>query len=391
MIAVLQNNYKDGGGGTPTRIQAISLTATAGAASAWRVVHGRFFTLPMPYLGDFTASSDTITNVGQGDGTIALTSGVTVATNTTNGSPVVAVSSASGIMVNALVTGTGIPAGAKVVSIAGTNVTLSANATATGSGVSITFSNVLLPSDTLFLGHQRRPLLTETGGLIMGHEPGRQDDQGERNRRVQRVARAAQPLHPRAARQRVTGRRGRRRRSGGPGSPARRKKMALIIAEPPALAVPLAEVKAFLRIGTSEEDALLAGLVRGAAETCEAFTGRALIARPVEETLPAARAWTRLGATPVRAIEAVAALAPDGMAEPLPAGDYAIDIDAAGDGWVRLLGGRRRRGASASPIGRAWRPARTGSRRRCATASSGWRRISIRIATGRRAWGRQRR
>jgi len=115
--------------------------------------------------------------------------------------------------------------------------------------------------------------------------------------------------------------------------------MALVVAEPPALAVPLNEVKAFLRIGTSEEDALLAGLVRGAVDMCEAFTGRALIARTVEEILPAARAWTRLGAAPVLAIDGVAGLAPDGTAEPLPAADYAIDIDAAGDGWVRLIGG----------------------------------------------------
>jgi len=126
--------------------------------------------------------------------------------------------------------------------------------------------------------------------------------------------------------------------------------MAIVVAEPPALAVPLAEVKAFLRIGTSEEDALIAGLVRSAAETCEAFTGRALIARPVEETLRAARAWIRLGATPVRSIEQVARLDPDGLPEPLPAVDYAIDIDAAGDGWVRLPGA-----GGVLPTGRAGR------------------------------------
>lgn len=111
----------------------------------------------------------------------------------------------------------------------------------------------------------------------------------------------------------------------------------LEIKEPPALPVPLAEVKAFLRIGTSEEDALLAGLVRGAAETCEAFTGRSLVARDVEEILPATSAWTRLGAAPVLAIEDLAALDRYGEAEVLGAADYAIDIDAAGDGWMRVL------------------------------------------------------
>jgi uncharacterized phiE125 gp8 family phage protein len=113
--------------------------------------------------------------------------------------------------------------------------------------------------------------------------------------------------------------------------------MGTIIAEAPAAPVPLAEVKAFLRIGTCEEDALLAGLVRAAADICEAFTGRALLMRGVEEMLPASRAWTRLGAAPVAAIEAVALVGADGAATPLTAGDYAIDIDAAGDGWVRLL------------------------------------------------------
>ena len=112
--------------------------------------------------------------------------------------------------------------------------------------------------------------------------------------------------------------------------------MSVEMKAPPALPVPLAEVKAFLRIGTSEEDALLAGLVRGAAETCEAFTGRALVARDLEEILPASSAWTRLGAAPVLAIDAVAALDRDGEAQALPAEAYAIDIDAAGDGWVRV-------------------------------------------------------
>jgi len=113
--------------------------------------------------------------------------------------------------------------------------------------------------------------------------------------------------------------------------------MGTIVSEAPAASIPLAEIKAFLRIATSEEDALLAGLVRAAADTCEAFTGRALIVRAVEETLAASTAWSRLGAAPVVAIESVAALAADGIATALAAGDYGIDIDAAGEGWVRLL------------------------------------------------------
>jgi uncharacterized phiE125 gp8 family phage protein len=113
--------------------------------------------------------------------------------------------------------------------------------------------------------------------------------------------------------------------------------MGTIMAEPAPLPIPLAELKAFLRIAVSEEDALLAGLARAAADMCEAFTGRALIERAVAEVLAAAPQWTRLGAAPVRAILAVEALDEGGTAAALAAAAYAVDIDASGDGWVRLL------------------------------------------------------
>lgn len=113
--------------------------------------------------------------------------------------------------------------------------------------------------------------------------------------------------------------------------------MGVLTAEAPPPPAPLAELKALLRIGTGEEDALLAGLLRAAADMCEAFTGRALLTRAVDETMRASRAWTRLGAAPVAAIEAVALIGADGAATPLGAGDYGVDIDPAGEGWVRLL------------------------------------------------------
>jgi uncharacterized phiE125 gp8 family phage protein len=135
--------------------------------------------------------------------------------------------------------------------------------------------------------------------------------------------------------------------------------MGGMVVQAPALPVALAEVKAFLRVTASDEDALIAGLVRAAADNCEAFTGRALIDRAVQEVLTASAAWTRLGATPVRAIESVAALGADGGATVLGAEAYAIDIDAAGEGWVRVLdaGGAKtvrvayRAGMAADPNG----------------------------------------
>jgi uncharacterized phiE125 gp8 family phage protein len=116
-----------------------------------------------------------------------------------------------------------------------------------------------------------------------------------------------------------------------------------IATAPEVLPVSLAELKAEARIATSEEDALLAGFARSAVELCESFTGTLLIARPVSEVVPASTAWTRLGATPVRAIETVAALGPDGTETALTADGYAIDIDAVGEGWVRLFAARPER------------------------------------------------
>lgn len=110
---------------------------------------------------------------------------------------------------------------------------------------------------------------------------------------------------------------------------------ALTIA-PGDLPVALDEVKAMLRIASGDEDALIAGLVRSAADLCERFTGRLLIARAVNETLARRTGWQRLGAAPVQAIDAVAALDAAGEATPLGIGDYSIDIDASGEGWVRL-------------------------------------------------------
>jgi uncharacterized phiE125 gp8 family phage protein len=106
------------------------------------------------------------------------------------------------------------------------------------------------------------------------------------------------------------------------------------IAEP-ALSLP--EVQAFVRIERGEEEALLAGMVRTATALCEAFINRVLITRPFTETLTANGQWQRMTLSPVRSIDAVEAVAGDGSAAALAPEAYAVDIDAAGDGWVRLI------------------------------------------------------
>lgn len=98
-----------------------------------------------------------------------------------------------------------------------------------------------------------------------------------------------------------------------------------------------AEARALLRIGAGEEAGLLARLVDEACALAEQFTGQILIARAITEAVPGATRWHRLKATPVRAINGVTR-----HGEALPPDRHAIDIDASGDGWVRMLspGGR---------------------------------------------------
>jgi uncharacterized phiE125 gp8 family phage protein len=100
--------------------------------------------------------------------------------------------------------------------------------------------------------------------------------------------------------------------------------------------VTLSEAQAYLRIETGEEEALLSGLVRTASALCEAFIDQAVIARAFECDMEASCSWQRLPVTPVRSIGEVDSIALDGTATPLAPGSYSVDIDAAGDGWVRL-------------------------------------------------------
>ena len=102
-------------------------------------------------------------------------------------------------------------------------------------------------------------------------------------------------------------------------------------------ALSLSEAQAFVRVETGEEEALLAGLVRTASALCEAFVNQVLIERGFSEELRANAAWQRLSLAPVRSIDGVEAIAADGSVAALPPSAYAIDIDALGDGWVRVL------------------------------------------------------
>jgi uncharacterized phiE125 gp8 family phage protein len=104
----------------------------------------------------------------------------------------------------------------------------------------------------------------------------------------------------------------------------------------------LAQAKALLRAGDAGEDSLIGDMLASSASLCERFTGQVLIARSFCETLgrPSALAvrshgWRRLARTPVRSIGTVEAIGADGNVQALSPADYAIDIDANGDGWLR--------------------------------------------------------
>ena len=102
------------------------------------------------------------------------------------------------------------------------------------------------------------------------------------------------------------------------------------------LAAALTEARTTLRLDGGGDDAVLAGVLRSATALCEAFTGVALVSREVSEILPVRSDWQRLGRTPVLAITGVDGVPAEGSLFPLPVSAYAVDIDAAGDGWIRV-------------------------------------------------------
>lgn len=106
---------------------------------------------------------------------------------------------------------------------------------------------------------------------------------------------------------------------------------------PLPLAATIAEVRAYLRMGAGIDDAVLAGLLRGASALCEQFTGQTLVMRDVRETLPVSGAWQRLSLCPVSAIIRVEGVPAEGAAFPLAISDYAIDLDPQLVGLVRVV------------------------------------------------------
>jgi uncharacterized phiE125 gp8 family phage protein len=103
--------------------------------------------------------------------------------------------------------------------------------------------------------------------------------------------------------------------------------------------VTLSEAQAYVRVETGEEEALLAGLIRTATDLCEAFLGQVVLSRSFEVDVAANGRWERLDVAPVQSIDGVV----DTAQQALPTSAYSMDIDARGDGWVRVFDTNLRR------------------------------------------------
>lgn len=124
--------------------------------------------------------------------------------------------------------------------------------------------------------------------------------------------------------------------------------MTLQLVTPPAVEpVALADAKAFARVATDHEDALIAQLVAAARQRVEAETGRALIARTYRETLdrwdlPGRRAaggmQFRLVMPPLVAVSSVTLFDAEDTGTLWPAEEYFVDT-AADPGRIAVRSG----------------------------------------------------
>lgn len=98
----------------------------------------------------------------------------------------------------------------------------------------------------------------------------------------------------------------------------------------------LNELKDWLAVTTTRDDAPLAQLLRAAVEMCEAFTGQMPLLAECEEMLTATGDWQLLATRPVLAITGVEAIAANGARTSLPPDAYALELDADGGARIRL-------------------------------------------------------
>lgn len=100
----------------------------------------------------------------------------------------------------------------------------------------------------------------------------------------------------------------------------------------------LEELKQWLAITTTRDDAALTALLRSALDACEGFTRQMPLQAECEEVLPATRGWHHIATSPVQAITSLALISADGTQTDIDPGHYLFDITASGCGRVNLLG-----------------------------------------------------
>lgn len=113
-------------------------------------------------------------------------------------------------------------------------------------------------------------------------------------------------------------------------------KRAIIVPPAPAPEA-LAELKQWLGLSGTREDAALTRLIGAALDLCEGFTGQVPLALTAEEILAADGRWHRLAARPVQAILSLEAVATSGTRTALAAEAYAIELDPDGGARVRVI------------------------------------------------------
>lgn len=112
--------------------------------------------------------------------------------------------------------------------------------------------------------------------------------------------------------------------------------MTVTIAKGGPLAVPLDDLKSYLKIGLDDQDEVLTDLIHSVRDAVERFLGQLVVARTIDEVLTARTAWQKLAIRPVRSITAIAGIPADDPEFALPVDAYAIDIDGSGTGWLRI-------------------------------------------------------
>ncbi|MBX7494444.1 hypothetical protein K3172_01085 [Qipengyuania sp. 6B39] len=111
--------------------------------------------------------------------------------------------------------------------------------------------------------------------------------------------------------------------------------MRQLVTQASFTAEPLAELKTWLAISGTRDDAVLLDLLAAATLVCESFTGLVPLKSTVTETLPATGEWQALHTRPFVGPGIAEGIAADGTRRMLDPADYAVELCSDG-GRFRL-------------------------------------------------------